>query len=80
MESQHNYKIGTGTIFGKKEAPMDIRKSKDNFDKDGKLRCFNCNIYKHITKKCQKPRKDKETRKCYKCNRVRYLAKDYRLG
>jgi len=30
---------------------MDIRKSNENF-KDGKLKYFNYNKYKHIAKKC----------------------------
>ena len=31
---------------------MDIEKSRDNFDKDGKPKCFNYNTYKHMTKYC----------------------------
>ena len=31
---------------------MDIRKARENFDKDGKPKCFNCNIYEYIAKKC----------------------------
>ena len=79
-ESQHDYKTGTGTIFGGKGASMDIGKFRDNYDKEGRSRCFNCNIYKHMAKKCWKPRKDKEMRKFYKCNRIVHLAKDCRLG
>ena len=78
-ESWHDYKTGTGTTFGGWEAPMDIRKSRDNFDENGKPRCFNCNVYEYIAKECRKPKKDKEMRKCYKCNKVRYLAKDCKL-
>jgi len=57
---------------------MDIRKSKDNCDKDRKPRCFNYNVYKHIAKDCQKPKKEKKTRKYYKYDKVRYLVKNYR--
>ena len=39
---------------------MDIGKSKDNFDKDRKLRYFNYNIYRHMTKNCQKLKKKKK--------------------
>ena len=78
-ESWHNYKTETGITFEGKEVPMNIGKSKDNFNKDVKPRCFDCNIYKHIAKEYQKPRKNKETRKCYKCEKVGYLAKDCRL-
>ena len=59
---------------------MDIGKFKDNFYKDGKPRCFNCNIYRHISKECIKLKKDKVTRKCYKYNRIAHLAKYDRLG
>ena len=70
--------MGTGTIFGGRGASMDIGKAKDNFDKEEKPRCFNYNISGHMAKKCQKPKKDNETRKCYNCNKVGYLAKDCR--
>ena len=59
---------------------MDIRKSRDNFDKDRRPRCLNYNTYRHMAKECQKPKKDKEMRKYYKCDKVRYLAKDCRSG
>jgi len=58
---------------------MDIGKSGDNF-KDGKPKCFNCNIYGYLAKKYRRPKKDKETRKYYKCNKVGHLAKDCRSG
>ena len=50
-EERHNYKIGTRTIYSRQELLMDIGKLKDNF-KDRKSKCFNCKIYKHITKYC----------------------------
>jgi len=53
---------------------MDIGKSQDNFDKDGKPKYFNCNIYGHLAKKCRRPKKNKEMRKCYKCDKVGHLA------
>ena len=55
-------------------------KSKDNYDKDRKPKYFNCNIYKHIVKNCQKLKKEKETRKYYKCNKVGYLTKNCKSG
>jgi len=58
---------------------IDIGKSKDNHNKDGKPIYFNYNIYKHMEKDCKKPKKEKETRKCYKCNKVEHLVKNYRL-
>ena len=50
MEKWHNYKIGTRTTYGRREQPMDIRKSNNNF-KDGKPKCFNYSKYGHIAKK-----------------------------
>ena len=58
---------------------MNIGKSRDNFNKDGKSKCFNYNIYRHMVKNCWKLKKERETRKCYKCNKVKHLAKNYRL-
>ena len=80
MKSWHDYKTGTGMTFGGQEVPMNIGKSWDNFDKDGKPKCFNCNIYEHLAKECRRHKKDKETKKCYKCNKVGHLAKDCRSG
>ena len=57
---------------------MDIRKSQNNFDENGKPKCFNCNIYGHMMKEYRKPKKDKKTRKCYKCDKVGHIAKNYR--
>jgi len=66
--------------FGGRGTPMDIGKSRDNFDKNGKPKCFNCNIYGYLAKKCRRSKKDKETRKCYKYDKVGHLAKDCRSG
>jgi len=51
IEEQNNYKTGTGINYRGQEQPMDIGKSNNNF-KDGKPKCFNCNKYRHIAKKC----------------------------
>ena len=66
-------------IYRGREVSMEIRKSKNNYNKDRKLRCFNCNVYRHIVKDCQKPKKERETRKCYKCKKTRNLVKDCRI-
>jgi len=79
-ESQHNYKTGMKMIFEEQGALMDIGKSRDNFDKDGKPKCFNCNIYRHLAKECRRPKKNKEIRKYYKCDKIEYLTKDCRTG
>jgi len=79
-ESSYEYRTGSEIIYGGRGAPMDIGKSKNNYDKDGKPKCFNCNIYRHIAKDCQKLKKEKKIRKCYKYNKVRHLAKDYMTG
>ena len=59
---------------------MNIKKTKNNYDKDRKSRYFKCNIYRYITKNCRKPKKKKKTRKHYKYDKVRYLIKNCRLG
>jgi len=52
MESQYNYKTETGVTYRGRGVSMEIGKSRDNYDKDGKLRCFNCNIYRYMIKDC----------------------------
>ena len=37
---------------------MNIGKAKDNFDKDGKPKCFNYNVYGYMIKDCRKPKKE----------------------
>ena len=57
---------------------MDIGKAQDNFDENGRPRCFNCNAYRHMVREYRKSKKEKETRKCYKYDKVGHLAKDCR--
>ena len=59
--------------------PMDIRRFKDNYKRDGKPRYFNYNINGHIAKDFPKPKKEKETKKYYKCDKVGHLIKNCRL-
>ena len=75
MEGQHNYRTGTGTIYGGWEMLMDISKTKDNYDKEERPKCFNCNKYGHIAKECQK-NKENDSRKCFRYERVDHIAKD----
>jgi len=49
--------MGTGITYRGQGQPMDIGKSNDNF-KDGKPKCFNCNKYGHMAKKCQLKKKE----------------------
>ena len=66
-------------IYGGREIPIEIGKFKDSYNKDRKSKYFNCNIYRYIVNDCLKPKKKKETKKCYICNKVEYLAKDYKI-
>ena len=59
-------------IYDGQGMPMDIG---DNYDKEGRPKCFNYNKYGHIAKECQK-KKEKNTRKCFKYKRVGHFAKD----
>jgi len=79
-KGRQDYRIGSGITYRGKRTLMDIGKTKYNYDKDSKLKCFNCNIYRHIVKDCRKPKKEKETRKCYKYNKVKHFAKNYKSG
>jgi len=65
-EERQDYETGSETTYGGRGIPMDIEKAKDNFDKDGKPKCFNCNVYRHIAKDYKKLKKKRDTRKCYK--------------
>ena len=59
---------------------MDIGKARDNFNKDRKPKCFNYNIYRYMAKDYQKPKKEQDTRKCYKCEKIGHITKDCRSG
>jgi len=76
-EGRHDYKTGTGTTYGGRGQPIDIRKSNDNY-KDGKPKCFNCNKYGHMVKEYQVEKKEHETRTCFKCEKKGYITKDYK--
>jgi len=57
-ESQQDYKTGIDMTYRERGIPMDIGKTRENFDKDRKSKCFNCNIYRHIVKECRKLKKE----------------------
>jgi len=69
-----------GITYEEREVLMDIYKAKDNYNKDRKPKYFNYNIYGHMVKDYKKPKKEKETRKYYKCDKVGHIAKNYRSG
>ena len=56
-EGRQDYKTGTGMTYRRRGQPMDIGKFNDNF-KDRKLKCFNCNKYKHMAKECRTEKKE----------------------
>ena len=65
--------------YRERDVPMNIGKTRDNFDKDGKLKCFNYNTYGYMIKNCQKPKKERDTRKYYKYEKIGHIVKDCRL-
>ena len=73
------YKTGTRTTYEGQGLPMNIGKSKENF-KDEKPRYFNYNLYGHMAKDCQRTKKEKDNRKCYKYEQIEYIAKDCKTG
>lgn len=52
-------------------------KANNNFNKDGKSKCFNCNVYGHMVKDYKEPKIEQDTRKCYKCKMIGHIAKNY---
>ena len=56
---------------------MDIGKAKDNYNKDGRPKYFNCNKYGHMAKECQK-KKENNIRRCFKCEQVGHITKNYK--
>jgi len=52
--------MSTKTTYRERDIHIDIGKAKDNLDKDGRPKCFNCNIYRYMAKKCQRLKKKKQ--------------------
>ena len=50
-------------IYGGKEVSINIEKTKDNFNKDRRLKCFNCNTYGYMAKEYWRLKRERETRK-----------------
>ena len=57
MENRQDYRTEKEMTYRERDIPMDIGKAKDNFNKDRKLMCFNCNVYGHIAKNCRKSKR-----------------------
>ena len=80
IKGKQDYRMKLGIIYEERDILMDIAKAKDNYNKDRKPKYFNYNIYKHMVKYCKKPKKEKETKKYYKYNKVEYIAKTIGLN
>jgi len=52
IENIYDYRTKIEVTYRGRGASMYIEKFKDNFDKEKKPRCFNCNIYRHMAKYC----------------------------
>ena len=63
IEGRQYYRTGLRIIYRGKGAPMNIGKSKDNYNKNGKPRYFDYNIYEYMFKDCWKPKKREENQK-----------------
>ena len=57
-EGKQDYRMETEMTYRERSIPMNTRKAKNNFNKDKRPKCFNCNVYKHIVKDCRKPKKE----------------------
>ena len=77
-KDRQDYKTESGIIYRGRGVSVDFGKSRNNYNNDRKPRCFNCNVYRHIANNFRKLKKEKETRKYYKYNKVEYLAKNCR--
>ena len=79
MEEYHDYWTETGITYRGQEMSIDIGKAKENFNKDEKPKYFNCEIYGHMAKDCQRPKKEKDTQKCYECGWTEHIARDCKI-
>ena len=75
MKGKHNYRTSIGIIYRGWEMPMNIDKAKNNYNKEGRPKCFNCNKYRYMVKKYRK-KKEKNPRKCFRYKKTSYIVKD----
>jgi len=52
--------MGSEITYRERRVPMDIGKAKDNYNKDGKPKCFNYNAYGHMAKDYRKLKKKRD--------------------
>ena len=64
-----------GMTYRGQEMPINIGKTKNNYNKERRPKCFNCNNYKHMAKECWK-NKEKNIRKHFKYEKVSHIVKD----
>ena len=74
-EGCHDYKTNTEVIYSGRGQPMDIGRFNNNF-KDRKPKCFNYNKYRYMIKEYRAKKKERETRKYFKCDKKEHIAKD----
>ena len=74
--SWKDYQTEIGMTYRGRGTSIDIGKARNNFDKNGKPKCFNYNAYGHMVKDCWKTKKEWDTRKCYKYIKIEYISKD----
>ena len=79
-ESWQDYKIGIKTTYRGRGTPMNIRKARENLNKDERLKYFNCNAYRYMAKEYWKLKKKQDTRKYYRYDKLEHIAKNCRSG
>jgi len=58
-EGKQDYRTRSEITYRKRGLSIDIRKAKDNYNKDGKSRYFDCNVYRHMANNYRKPKRQR---------------------
>jgi hypothetical protein len=69
----HNILTPTGVIYGGKGQPMEIGRTKFEWNKDGTPKCYKCDQFGHIGREC--PKKFQGV-KCHGCGKFGHIVKD----